>query len=130
MDRKIGVPPDVSSTMGYFYGVATFGRGGAGIILYISKTHFFHSKFGCGRSTNTIEELLALWGLLFLASTMGLPKLMLFGDSRIIIDWINNMANLQVLELEDWCKQTKTLKDTFQGFICQHIYREHNQIVD
>ena len=73
-------------TTSFLYGIVTHGRGGAGVVLYISKTHFFHLKIGCGSSTNTIAELLSLWGLLYIAYVMGLPQVKVFGDSNIIID--------------------------------------------
>ena len=71
--------------------------------MYIRKTHYYHLKIGCNSSTNTRAKLIFVWGLFCIASAMGLPKLMVFGDSKIIIDWINNVSNLQVLELDDWC---------------------------
>ena len=62
---------------------------------------------------------------------MGLLQLKLFGDSKIIIDWINGVANLQVLEMDYCCTRlTKALKDSFPCIDCHHIYREHNVIAD
>ena len=53
-----------------------------------------------------------------------------FGDSKIIIDWINNESTLRVLELENWCTRNRYLKDSFITIRCQHIYGEHNHNVD
>ena len=68
-------------------------------------------------------ELLALSGLLYIANEMGLPKLKVCGDSKTIIDWINEVVILKVLELENWCARTKALTNTFPIFECHHIYR-------
>ena len=75
-------------------------------------------------------ELLSLWGLLFVADRIGLLELKVFGDSKTIIDWINEVVVLIVLELNYWCTRTKLLCFSFESFKCQHIYREHNKIVD
>ena len=39
------------------------------------KDHYFYIRLGCGYCTNTRGELLALWGLLFVADALGLPEL-------------------------------------------------------
>ena len=75
-------------------------------------------------------ELLALSGLLYIANEMGLPKLKVCGDSKTIIDWINEVAFLRVLELDHWCTRSKLLRDIFATFGCQHIFREHNGTAD
>ena len=61
---------------------------------------------------------------------MGIPQLKVFGDSNIIIEWINGVSNLQVLEMDYWCTRIKALKHSFPCIECHHIYREHNVIVD
>ena len=88
--------------MGFFDGVAQGGVEGASMVLYISRTQFFHLKMGCVSCSNTKVELLALLGLLYVASTMGLAHLLAFGDSIFIIEWVQSSAKLQVLELEHW----------------------------
>ena len=51
--RRIGNAPKVIVAMSFFDGVVARGRGGAGMVLYISKTRSFYLKIGCGNSTNT-----------------------------------------------------------------------------
>ena len=87
-------------------------------------------KLGCGKSTNTRVELLALWGLLYFAEGMGLPELQVYVDSKIISDWINDVVVLSVLELDYWCSRVKSLRLSFNSFSFQHTYREHNHIAD
>ena len=91
----------------FFYGATTLSLGGVGVVLYISHTHFYSLKIGCGSSTNTRAELLALWGFIHITCAMGLSQLKVFGDSKIIINWINEVVNLQVLEMDYWCARTK-----------------------
>ena len=84
----------MTAAMGFFDGEAQIGIGGARMILYISWNHFFHMAMGCGRCSNTKDELLALWGLLHVASTIGLPRLTLLGDSKVLIEWVQSIARL------------------------------------
>ena len=53
-----------------------------------------------------------------MASATGLPRLTVFGDSKVIIEWLNTSARLQVLELEHWGACFLVLKDTFHHFVC------------
>ena len=78
----------------FFDGARQNGLGDAGMVLFISDSHFFHFKLGCRYCTNTNTELLALWGLLHVVGTLGLPQLTAFGDSKIIVDWMCNKTNL------------------------------------
>ena len=39
---SIGIAPEVTATMGFFDGATQGGVGGAGMIFYITKTHYFH----------------------------------------------------------------------------------------
>ena len=100
------------------------------MVLYISVNHRFHLRMGCGSGTNTMDELLALWGLLLVESMMGFPCLVDLGDSNEIFNWINKVDDLQVLALHHWCSCTLKLKDSFLGFDCHHIYRGHNSLPD
>ena len=52
--------------------------------LLISKDHFFHVIFGCGKITNTRVELLDLWGITYVVGLMGLPHINCLGDSEIL----------------------------------------------
>ena len=45
----------------------------------------------------TRAELLALWGLLFVADALGLLELSVYGGSKTIIDWVNDLVTLEVL---------------------------------
>ena len=96
----IGSMPDVTYPSGYFDVVAASNIGGAGIIIYISSSHFFHVKMGYDKSTNTMAELMALWELMFFVASIGIPTLSVFGESKVIINWENSVANLVVVDLE------------------------------
>ena len=87
-------------------------------------------KLGYGGSTNTQAELLALWVLLYVANCFRLPKLKIFGDSKVIIDLANNSTCLRVVELNHWCTLINLLKGCFFSLCFQQIYSEHDHIAD
>ena len=91
---------DKKKTWCFFDGVAASNIGGAGFTLHISSSHYFHVQMGCGVSTNTRVELLALWALLVFADTIGLPSLFVCGDSQVIINWENSVARLDAVDLD------------------------------
>jgi ribonuclease HI len=53
----------------------------------------------CGKGTNTRSELLSLWCILYFATYLKITQLQLLGDSKVIVDWFNNLNDLQVLSL-------------------------------
>jgi len=67
--------------------------------LYLSYSHVFELKLGGGCGSNTRAELIALWGLLFFASSKGVFHLMVLGDSKIIIDWIIGRTRLKFINM-------------------------------
>ena len=104
--------------------------GGAGVFLAISHVHSFHIKLGCGSSTNTRVELLALWSLLYWEKVLGLPSLHIFGDSCVIINWAIGKAALACLALDNCCEAIRQMMPNFLSLDLQHVYREHNQSAD
>ena len=85
--RLIGDPPECIFPMVFFDGVAAEQVGGVGACIWISEHHFLSIKLGCGHSTNTRDEMLALWASLYIAKDIGLPYLHVFDDSSVIINW-------------------------------------------
>ena len=85
---------------------------------------------GCGQSTNTRSELLALWALLVISKKIGLPFLHVRGDSTTIINWINGRVSLSALNLDAWCQNIRELESSFLHLDFLHVYREFNVKAD
>ena len=49
------------------------------------------------------------------------------GDSKVIIDWINNKSDLRASSIEVWKQIIRTLRSKFLATIFIHIYREFNR---
>jgi len=73
---------------------------------------------------------LDIWATLTLASHISLQKLQAFGDSRVIIDWLNDRGQLKVCSIEGWKTCIKSLSKNFQVISFHHIYRDFNKEED
>jgi hypothetical protein len=56
--------------------------------------------------------------------------MILLGDSKVIIDWINDKADLRSAALESWKERTSDARRLFKSLSASHIYREDNAIAD
>lgn len=84
----------------------------------------------CGEGTNTKAEFLGLWVTLLLASHWSINHLLVLGDSRVIIDWINLKSKLQSVHLAGWLDKTRDLSSIFSDIKFLHISRTHNREAD
>ena len=73
---------------------------------------------------------MGLWVTLTLATIWSINKLQILGDSKVIIDWINQNGNLQEVNIDCWKQKTKDLAKNFKDISFQHIYRVHNKEAD
>jgi len=65
-----------------------------------------------------------------LANHMEIPSLHVMGDSKVVIDWLNDKGRLMVPSIEGWKKITKILIQNFQSIVFQHIFRVFNSNAD
>ena len=125
--RAIGAGPVLILPYGLFDGAATSGFGGAGFCLFLNESHSLEFALGVGNCTNTKAELIALWALLNVTQSMGIPKLNIFGDSAVIISWVKSTTALKPPALSHWCMDTRRLISCFHHLSFSHIFCEHNQ---
>ena len=76
------------------------------------------------------DELLGLWGLLFLAASLSLNSTMVTGDSKLMIESKKEEANLKILHLGPWKEKMWRLKDSFERLKFMHVHRIYNIVVD
>ena len=56
--------------------------------------------------------------------------MMVVGDSKVVIDWINVNSNINLLYLNNWKEQIKSLKAKFDGINFIHVHRAFNTVAD
>ena len=128
--RCIGLGPQLLYPCGFFDGAATRNLGGAGFVLHLSASYSINFTLGCGRSTNTRSELLALLALLVVTKHLGIPLLTIFGDSLVNNSWAKRTASRNSPNLSHWCEDIRTLLQIVPPLTIKHIYHEHNQQAD
>jgi ribonuclease HI len=101
---------------GWFDGVAQSNglQSGAGGLISLSSNSLIRWTFNCGPGTNTRAELLGAWATLHLASRLNIDELQIYGDSKIVIDWMNNKGKLQVISLLGWQDRIRELQPLFR----------------
>jgi hypothetical protein len=96
IQKKVKIHLQGGTPAGWFDG-ATQSNGlqsGAGGLLRITENSYYKWTFNCGPGTNTRAELLGVWATLNLAARFNIEALQIFGDSKIIIDWLNRRGKL------------------------------------
>jgi hypothetical protein len=73
---------------------------------------------------------LGIWATLTLSIDLSLPKLQAMGDSRVIIDWLNDRGKIQACAIEGWKLRTKELIKKNQTISFHHIFRDFNKEAD
>ena len=116
--------------MFFFNGAQQEGKCGAGMVIRLNDSHVINLNMGVGDGTNTFVDLISLWGLLWFTKKRGLLQLQIFGDSKIVIDWVNGLNSLQSLSFYCWLRRTDILKSCFHILSFKHIYRVFNSDVD
>ena len=98
--------------------------------MHMTENHYFRLKWGLGDGTNNKAELLAIYMLLTFAHEKGLRRLQIFGDSMIVINWLNNAQRCHNILLTLILEEVSQLKATFDLITFRHIYRERNKEAD
>ena len=99
-------------------------------MIYLNENHYFSFSLGCGCSTNTRAELLAFWAVLRVSLMMGLPIHLIYGDSMVIISWLNGFSTLDIPSLMHWCDDTKEMLQLVPLMIFKHTFCAHNMLAD
>lgn len=89
----------INHVTSFFYGDYNAGLCGVGIHLVIKQNHVFYLWMSSGRGSNTRSKLLTLWGLLWFVKKLGYIDLILFEDSKDIVDWENGFVSLHSLRM-------------------------------
>lgn len=103
---------------------------GARAVLYLNEDHFFHLKWGLGEGTNNRGELLALYMLLIFAHEKGVQGIQIFGDSMIVINWINQAQHCHNIYLTPVLEEVTQLKTTFNQISSTFTGNETRRQID
>ena len=61
---------------------------------------------------------------------MGIPIQRIFGDSVVIISWVNGLSTLEIASLKHWYDDIFHIRKLIPSVSFNHVYREHNMLAD
>lgn len=107
------------------------GIAGAGAVIYKFNEEISSKiKFVGNNSTNNVAEYTGLIIGLKEAITLGIKRLMVEGDSMLVIKQMNGEYKVKSTNLIDLYNEANDLSKKFENIYFKHIYREHNKRAD
>ena len=107
------------------------GIAGAGAVLYDEKKKKIASqKMSCGIQTNNFAEYSGLIMGLELALTNGITDLVVFMDSKLIVEQMSGNYKVKNIGLKPLFERAKSITENFVEISFQHIPREKNKEAD
>ena len=90
-------------------------------ILYLKDDHYITFKADLDTCTNNFAEICALKLLLSLALGKQISKIMIFGDSLLVINWVTGKIRIHNLELSQIVHEVIKISDLFEYVDFKHI---------
>jgi ribonuclease HI len=81
-------------------------------------------------ASNNAAEYEALVHGLSIAVSLGIEKLMVYGDSLVVISQINKDWDCSTDSMGKYCAVVRKLEDKFEGLEFHHVERDRNATVD
>jgi ribonuclease HI len=100
-----------------------------GQVLHLSNRVSFKIKMGLGSGTNNFAELMSLKLLLF-SKEKNVTSLQVFGDSQVVVKWVQNQQQCHNILLLPILEEVQRLVVSFDIFEIHHVFRERNMEVD
>jgi len=115
----------------YFDGALNINGAGAGILFitptkdklrYVLRIHF-------PASNNTAEYEACIHGLC-IAIELSVKRLMVYGDSALVINQLNKDWSYSSEKMDAYCAEIRKLEGKFYGIEYHHVVRDQNQPAD
>jgi ribonuclease HI len=107
------------------------GIAGCGAVLYDDKKkEIANDKKFCGIQTNNFAEYQGLIIGLELALKYKITDLVVFMDSKLIVEQMSGNYKVKNAGLKPLFEQAKNLSENFTGISYKHVRREKNKIAD
>lgn len=84
-------------------------------LVFIRDSHVISFKATVGEGSKNKAELYALWLLLKIAMKRGLNGLQVMGDSKLVVEWKNEISRLNNLIFVRIMDRTKEAKEARSG---------------
>ena len=115
----------------YFDGALNLDSAGAGILFISSRgeqlKYVLQLLF---KATNNANEYEALIHSLRIAASLGIKRLLAFGDSKVVILQVNKDWDCTQEKMDAYCKEIHKLEAHFYGLEFHHVLRDYNVAAD
>ncbi|XP_072150094.1 uncharacterized protein [Setaria viridis] len=115
----------------YFDGALNLEGAGTGVLFispkgeqlkYVLRIHY--------RATNNGAEYEALTNRLRIVASLGIKRILTFGDSKVVIEQVNKSCECSKETMDAYCAEVRKLEAHFDGLNFHHVPREHNVVAD
>jgi ribonuclease HI len=115
----------------YFDGSLNLEGAGTGVLFtlpqgdhlkYILQIHY-------KASNNSVEYETLIHGLR-IAFSLGIKRLIVYDDSKVIIDQVNKACDIKKETMNAYCTEVRKLEDHFKGLEFHHVSRDNNVVAD
>ena len=129
---RIIVPEQINKNnpWAFFDGASQNLTCGGGACLFLTQNHYFKISLGLGAGTNNYAELMTLKLLLCFTIERNCRNLQVFGDSMVVINWLNKTQKCRNASLDVLYEETCRSLSFFESISFKHVYREHNEEAD
>ena len=114
----------------FFDGASQNSICGGGACLFLNQSHYFQISLGLGTRTNNYAELMMLKLLLCFAIERNCRQLQVFGDSMVVINWMNKTQKCRIASLDALYEETIRSLSFFETISFTHVYRERHVEAD
>ena len=114
----------------YFDGAEQQGTCGCGNLIMVNEKTQFSIHWNGGRGSNSKAEAMALAGLLKFYLFLDLQHVSIFGDSKVMVDYISGKNHITVPHLIGWMGRISVFWDSIGGGSIHHIRRDKNYLAD
>src|SRR5579859_5245620 len=111
----------------YFDGSLKLEGGGAGVLLISPKGEQLKYVLQIlWKASNNEAEYKALLHGLRLTVSLGIKRLLVFGDSSIVINQVNKELDRNAENTNTYCEEVRKLEKNFYGLELHHVIRDNN----
>ena len=130
--KKASLQPDRGAWLAWFDGATSPnpGKMGIGALLQSPQGETLEISFAAGHGDSNEAEYLALIAVLEAAVGLQPDKLMVYGDSQVVINDVNNRGSVGAVGLQIHSKRAKQLMAQFKSATLTWLPRQKNTAAD